>query len=65
MLYYSYQLGGDFISKLFIIFSIFYFINLIIFFYSIYTYFEIYFFHNLQGSKLELKKQLLKENKKL
>lgn len=63
MLYDFYQLGGDIISKLLNIFFIFYFINLLIFLYSIYTFFEIKFFHNLQGSKLELKKQLL-DNKK-
>ena len=63
MLYYFYQLGGDIISKLLIIFFIFYFFIILIFLYSIYTFFEIKFFHNLQGSKLELKKQLL-DNKK-
>ena len=34
------------------------FINL----YSIYTFFDIYLFHNLQGSKLKLKKYLLKKS---
>ena len=61
---FFYKLGGDIISKLLIWFFFFYLINFIIILYSIYTFFEIYFFHNLQGSKLNLKKQLLKKNKK-
>lgn len=50
--------GGDNITNLINIFFIIYIINLFITLYSIYTFFEIHLFHNLQGSKLNLKKQL-------
>lgn len=50
--------GGDTIIKLVNIFFIIYIINLLINLYSIYTFFDIHLFHNLQGSKLNLKKQL-------
>ena len=52
--------GGDFISKLIDFFFISLIINLFITFYSIYTFFEIIFFHNLQGSKLKIKKENIK-----
>ena len=37
--------------------------NFFIFIYSIYTFLDIIFFHNLQGSKLKLKKELINKNK--
>lgn len=40
------------LNLFFITFIIYFFIT----FYSIYTFFEIYIFHNLQGSKLNIKK---------
>lgn len=50
--------GGGNISKLidlfFITFIIYFFITL----YSLYTFFDIVFFHNKQGSKLKIKKDL-------
>lgn len=52
--------GGDIIIKLTNLFFIIYIINIFITIYSIYTFFEIYLFHNLQGSKLHLKKHLSK-----
>ena len=58
MLYYFFELGGDFISKLISLFFIIYFFNFFVFLYSIYTFFDIKLFHNLQGSKLKLKKQI-------
>lgn len=58
MLYYVYQQGGDNIFKLVNLFFITYIINLLITLYSFYTFFDIYLFHNLQGSKLILKKQI-------
>lgn len=45
-----------FISILLNTFLIIFIINFFITFYSIYTFFEIYIFHNLQGSKLNIKK---------
>ena len=53
--------GGDFISKLIDLFFITLIINSIVTFYSIYTFFDMKFFHNLQGSKLKIKKQTLKQ----
>lgn len=47
--------GGDFISNLIHIFFIVYIINILITFYSIYTFFDLKVFHNSQGSKLQLK----------
>ena len=35
-------------------------INLLITLYSLYTYFDMIFFHNLQGSKLKIKKNSFK-----
>lgn len=61
MLYYVYQQGGDNIIKLINVFFIIYIINLLITLYSIYTFFDIHIFHNLQGSKLNLKKQTLQK----
>lgn len=49
--------GGDIISKLINLFFITLSLNLFITLYSIYTYLEIKLFHNLQGSKLQLKKK--------
>ena len=48
------------INTLLIIFFTLFIINFFITFYSIYTFFEIYVFHNLQGSKLNIKNH--KEN---
>jgi hypothetical protein len=45
-----------FIDALLNIFFIIFIINFFITFYSLYTFFEIYIFHNLQGSKLNIKK---------
>jgi hypothetical protein len=45
-----------FIDTLLNIFFIIFIINFFITFYSLYTFFEIYIFHNLQGSKLNIKK---------
>lgn len=42
-------------SKLITIFFIIYIINFFFTLYSIYTYFDMKFFHNLQGSKLKIK----------
>ena len=61
--YIIFLLGGDFISKLINLFFIIYFFNFFIFIYSIYTFLDIIFFHNLQGSKLKLKKELINKNK--
>jgi len=47
--------GGDIISKLIHLFFIVYIINILITFYSIYTFFDLKLFHNSQGSKLQLK----------
>lgn len=58
MLYYVYQQGGGNINKITNLFFIIYIINILVTLYSIYTFFEIHLFHNLQGSKLNLKKQL-------
>lgn len=41
-------------------FFIFLIINSFIFFYSLYTFFDIKVFHNLQGAKLKLKTNSLK-----
>lgn len=51
--------GGGNIIKLISLFFIIYIFNIFITLYSIYTFFEIYLFHNLQGSKLKLKNQIL------
>lgn len=45
-------------NRLVNIFLIIYIINILITLYSIYTFFDIKLFHNLQGSKLSLKKQI-------
>lgn len=58
MLYYVHQQGGDSIFKLVNLFFITYIINILITLYSFYTFFDIKLFHNLQGSKLNLKKQI-------
>ena len=47
--------GGGNINKLLNIFFIIYIINIFITLYSIYTFFDIKLFHNLQGSKLKIK----------
>ena len=44
------------INSLLNTFFIIFIINFFITFYSIYTFFEIYIFHSLQGSKLNIKK---------
>ena len=44
--------GGDIISKVINYFFITYIINLFITIYSIYSFFDIKIFHNMQGSKL-------------
>lgn len=49
--------GGDNIYNLITLFFIIYIINFFIILYSIYTYFDIKLFHNLQGSKLKIKKE--------
>lgn len=45
-----------YINHLTNLFFIFFIINFFITFYSIYTFFEIYIFHNKQGLKLNIKK---------
>lgn len=45
------------INTLINIFFISFIINIIITFYTIYTFFEIKVFHNLQGSKLKIKQK--------
>ncbi len=52
--------GGDIISKLIDLFFITFIIYLFITLYSLYTFFDIIFFHNKQGSKLKIKKNSLK-----
>ena len=52
------------IIRLINIFFIIYIINILVTLYSIYTFFDIYLFHNLQGSKLKLKKHLSQKAKK-
>lgn len=52
--------GGDIISKVINYFFITYIINLFITIYSIYSFFDIKIFHNMQGSKLNLKKEQFK-----
>ncbi len=49
------------ISKLINIFFISLIINFFITIYTIYNFFEIKVFHNEQGSKLKIKKQILKD----
>lgn len=46
-----------FIDTLINVFFITFIINVLIVFYSIYTFFDIKIFHNLQGSKLNIKKR--------
>ena len=46
-----------FIDNIIYLFFILLIINSFITFYSIYTFFELYVFHNLQGSKLDIKKK--------
>lgn len=58
MLYYVYHQGGDNIIKLINVFFIIYIINILITLYSIYTFFDIKLFHNLQGSKLKIKQKI-------
>ncbi len=55
MLYYILQQGGGNIKNLLNVYFSIYFINFFISLYSIYTFIDIYLFHNLQGSKLNLK----------
>ena len=43
------------INLLLTLFFIIFIINLFITFYSIYTFFELYIFHNMQGLKLNIK----------
>ena len=45
------------LSNILTIFFIIYFINFFIILYSIYTYFDMKLFHNLQGSKLKIKQK--------
>ena len=49
--------GDDIISTLIHIFFIIYIISFFITLYSIYTFFEMKLFHNLQGSKLKIKQK--------
>lgn len=53
------MLGGDFIKTIIDLFFISLIFNLFVSFYSIYTYFDNIFFHNMQGSKLKLKNKQL------
>lgn len=46
-----------YINNLINIFFILFIINFFITFYSIYTFFEVYIFHNLQGYKLNKKQK--------
>lgn len=50
--------GGDIISKLIDWFFITFIIYLFITLYSLYNIFDLFFFHNKQGSKLQIKKNL-------
>ena len=61
-MYYVYRKGGDnfkimTFSTLINIFFIIYIISFLITLYSIYTFFDIKLFHNLQGSKLKIKQK--------
>lgn len=49
------------IDTIIYLFFILLIINSFITFYSIYTFFELYIFHNLQGSKLNIKKKYFNE----
>lgn len=55
----KFEQGGDIffmtLNSLINIFFIFYIISVFITLYSIYTFFDIKLFHNLQGSKLKIK----------
>ncbi len=51
------SLGGDGMETLINMFFITFIINFFIVCYSIYTFFDIKIFHNLQGSKLNIKKR--------
>ena len=51
--------GGDVIDILLTLFFISFIFNLFICFYSIYSFINIKCFHNLQGSKLNIKKNSL------
>ena len=53
--------GGDGLNKLINIFFITLIINFFFFFYTIYIFLEIKVFHHKQGSKLEIKKQILSD----
>lgn len=57
LLYDVHHKGGDDIKNLLNIFFIIYIISFFISLYSIYTYFDIKLFHNLQGSKLKIKQK--------
>lgn len=58
MLYYVYRKKAVIpFNKLITLFFIIYIINFFISLYSIYTYFDIKLFHNLQGSKLKIKQK--------
>ena len=64
MLYYifklvSYLVRGDSFLHLTELFFISLFLHFFIVFYSLYSLIEIFLFHNLQGSKLNIKKQNL------
>ena len=50
--------GGENISRLIDIFFLTFIIYFFITLYSVYTFFDIIFFHNKQGSKLKIKKNL-------
>lgn len=50
-------LGGDKMNTLINLFFITFIINIFTVFYSIYTFFDIKIFHNLQGAKLNIKKR--------
>ena len=58
ILYYVYEKEMMNIDTLINIFFIISFITFFITFYSIYSFFEIYFFHHMQGSKLNIKNKL-------
>lgn len=65
MLIYKKLQGGDGLNKLIDFFFITLIINFFVSIYTIYIFLEIKVFHHEQGSKLEIKKQILSnENQK-
>ena len=57
--------GGGNIIKIINIFFFIYIISGFFTLYSIYTFFNLYLFHNLQGSKLKLKKNILQKSEEV